>query len=201
MPIKIAVLAVQGAFIEHVQVLKALGAETVEIRSAKDAQQEFDGLILPGGESTAQAKLLHDLNIYRILDQKIKMGLPVYGTCAGMILLAEKLENDTHKHFGAIKIIVKRNAFGRQSGSFVAKADFATKGQITMPFIRAPYIVSWGSGVEVLAKVKNLVVAARENNVLVTAFHPEVTKELVVHDYFLQMIRNKIEINKFCKEA
>lgn len=181
----------QGAFAEHLAVLANLGVETLEIRNKADAERQYDGLVLPGGESTAQAKLLHDLDIFTLLQERLRLGLPVFGTCAGMILLAKKLENDAKKHFATMDVAVRRNAFGRQSASFIAREKFAEYPEVNMPFIRAPYITSWGENVKILAKVNGLAVAAQEKNMLITAFHPEVTTDTTVHSYFLQMI-NKV---------
>ena len=110
---KIGVLALQGAFIEHEKMLEKLGADCVELRKAENLEQDFDGLVLPGGESTVQGKLLRELGMYEILKEKIENGMPVLATCAGMILLAENLENDELKHFGTLPVCVKRNAYGR----------------------------------------------------------------------------------------
>ena len=115
---RIGVLAVQGAFIEHEKMIEALGHEAFEIRQKRDLEQEFDGLILPGGESTVIGKLLRELDLFDILHKKIREGMPVLGTCAGLILLAEKLSGDDTVHFGTLPVTVKRNAYGRQLGSF-----------------------------------------------------------------------------------
>lgn len=193
MALKIGVLAVQGAFKEHIEVLNKLGIETLEIRNINDAQQDFAGLILPGGESTTQGKLLKDLGIFKLLQERIKVGMPVYGSCAGMILLAKEIEKESQQYLAVMDITVRRNAFGRQSASFITQENFAEKEKITMPFIRAPYILSWGDDVEILSQVKGVAVAARENNILVTAFHPEVTGEVFVHEYFLEIVKNKVK--------
>ena len=116
--IKIGVLAVQGAFAEHRKSLEKLGVETFEIRQLRDLEQDFDGLVLPGGESTVQGKLLHDLGLFVPLRERIESGLPTFGTCAGLILLAEKLSNDGHTYFATTPVTVERNAYGRQLGSF-----------------------------------------------------------------------------------
>ena len=171
---RIAVLALQGAFIEHENILKKLGIEYFEIRQKKDALEEFDGLIIPGGESTAQGKLLHDLGIFDILKEKILKGLPVFGTCAGLIMLAKKIDNDNRVHFGTMDIEVVRNAYGRQLGSFTVIDKFANE-DIPMVFIRAPYIKKINESCQVLSVVDERIVAARSNNQLVTAFHPELT--------------------------
>lgn len=183
----IAILALQGAFAEHEQMLDKLGVEYFEIRQKKDLEKDFDGIIIPGGESTVMGKLLHELDLFEPLQDKIKAGLPVWGTCAGLILLAEEVDGG-ETCFGTMNISVKRNAFGRQLGSFNAKEEFKGIGQIPMAFIRAPYIVNVQQGVEVLAEVDGKIVAARQGKQLVTAFHPEVTEDLGVHKYFLSMI-------------
>ena len=185
---KIGVLAVQGAFIEHEKVLSELGAECVELRKAEDLQADFEGLVLPGGESTVQGKLLRDSNMFANLQQRIADGLPVLATCAGMILLAEKLEGDTVSHFATMPIVVKRNAYGRQLGSFHRYENFKGLGKIPMTFIRAPYVVEAGEGTEILAKVDGHIVAARYKNQLALAFHPELDKDRNIHKLFLDMI-------------
>ena len=192
MAAKIGVLAVQGAFIEHIQVLRALGAECVELRQAADLAQPLAGLVLPGGESTVQGKLLRDLGMYDTLRSKIAAGLPVLATCAGMILLAEKLSNDDKVHFATMPITVRRNAYGRQLGSFRTYAAFGTLGNIPMTFIRAPYIEKVGEGVQVLAKVDEKIVAVQYGKQLALAFHPEldVAESTAVHECFLKMCEN-----------
>ncbi len=185
----IAVLAVQGSFFEHEQILKELGAEYFEIRQKSDLDKHFDGLILPGGESTTMGKLLKELDIFDTLRKKIADGLPVYGTCAGMILLANNLSNDKNIYFGTMDITVKRNAYGRQLGSFETVSVVKGIGEVPMVFIRAPYIESVGEGVDVLATVNGNIVAARQGNQLATSFHPELTHDTSVHKYFLNMIK------------
>ncbi len=185
----IGVLAVQGAFAEHIQALEKLGARAVEIRQLSDLnRQPLDGLILPGGESTVMGKLLHDLGLFAPLKQQIATGLPVFGTCAGMILIAKRLTNDPAVHFGTMDITVQRNAYGRQLGSFQTLEQFAGIGAIPMTFIRAPYIEQVADGVQVLAKVQGKVVAARQGNQLAVSFHPELTPDLQVHSYFLKSL-------------
>ena len=182
----IAILAMQGAFLEHGQMLDRLGVEHFEIRKKEDLDRSFDGLILPGGESTVMRKLLIELNIYDILKKKIEDGLPVFGTCAGLILLAEQVE-DGVPCFGTMNILAKRNAYGRQLGSFHTDAEFDGLGQVPMTFIRAPYIAQAGEGVEILAEVDGKIVAARQGRQLVTAFHPELDGDTRIHEYFLNM--------------
>lgn len=184
----VGVVAVQGAFEEHCSALGKLGVSVKEIRSISDLSQNIDGLIFPGGESTAQGKLLRESGLFDLILPMIKGGLPVYGTCAGMVLLAKRIENDERKHFAVMDITVKRNAYGRQLGSFMTTGDFGGMGDIPMYFIRAPYISSVGKNVVVLSSENGEITAAREANMLVTSFHPEVTDDLTVHSYFLSMI-------------
>lgn len=184
---RIGVLAVQGAFIEHERMIEALGHEAFEIRQKRDLEQEFDGLILPGGESTVIGKLLRELDLFDILHKKIREGMPVLGTCAGLILLAEKLSGDDTVHFGTLPVTVKRNAYGRQLGSFQTVAEIAHIGEIPLTFIRAPYIECADDGVEILAKVDGNIVAVQYGNQIGISFHPEVTDCTAVHEYFLSL--------------
>ena len=185
---QIGVLAVQGAFIEHERILQSLGAEVFEIRQLRDLNRHLDGLVLPGGESTVQGKLLHDLGLFEPLKNLIEKGLPTFGTCAGLILLANKLSNDSHTYFGALPATVERNAYGRQLGSFYAEENFEGIGKVPMTFIRAPLIQSASEGVQVLATVNDQIVAIRYKNQLAISFHPELNEDLRVHRYFLEMI-------------
>ena len=187
---KIGILALQGAFAEHEQVLNSLSAQTVQIRNRQDweAHSDLDGLILPGGESTVMGKLLHDLDLFEPIKAKIEKGLPVFGTCAGLILLAKTIVGDQTKHLASMDISVARNAYGRQLGSFVTNADFKGIGEIPMVFIRGPIIETVGPEVEVLSQVKGAIVAAKEKHMLVTSFHPELTGDTRVHAYFLEII-------------
>lgn len=186
--IKIGVLAVQGAFAEHRQILEKLGVETFEIRQLRDLEQDFDGLILPGGESTVQGKLLHDLGLFEPLRERIENGLPTFGTCAGLILLAEKLSNDGHTYFATTPVTVERNAYGRQLGSFYTEENFEGIGKIPMTFIRAPLIQRASQDVQILATVQNQIVAVRYKNQLAISFHPELNSDLRVHQYFVEEI-------------
>ena len=186
--IKIGVLAVQGAFAEHRQILEKLGVESFEIRQLRDLEQNFDGLILPGGESTVQGKLLHDLGLFVPLRERIESGLPTFGTCAGLILLAEKLSNDGHTYFATTPITVERNAYGRQLGSFYTEENFDGIGKIPMTFIRAPLIQRASQDVQILATVQNQIVAVRYRNQLAISFHPELNSDLRVHQYFVEKI-------------
>lgn len=187
---KIGILALQGAFAEHEQVLNSLSVQTVQIRNRQDWETHSDlgGLILPGGESTVMGKLLHDLDLFEPIKAKIEKGLPVFGTCAGLILLAKTIVGDQTKHLASMDISVARNAYGRQLGSFVTNADFKGIGEIPMVFIRGPIIETVGPEVEVLSQVKGAIVAAKEKQMLVTSFHPELTGDTRVHAYFLEMV-------------
>ena len=191
---KIGVLALQGAFAEHRKMLKKLGIESFEIRKKSDLNNainnnDIDGLIIPGGESTVIGKLLYDLDLFDDIKKLILEGLPVFGTCAGLILLAREIENDSRTYLGAMDIKVRRNAYGRQLGSFFTESEFKGIGVIPMTFIRAPYISSVGKNVEVLSEVDGNVVAARENNILVTSYHPELNDNLKVHKFFVEMCK------------
>ena len=184
---QIAVLALQGAFIEHEQMLDSLGVSSVEIRQKRDLDLPYDGLIIPGGESTVQGKLMRELGLFEPIKEQIEQGLPVFGTCAGLLLLAKKIENDDRRHLATMDITAVRNAYGRQLGSFYTEANFEGTGKIPMTFIRAPYIDTVSDNVEILATVDGKIVAAKQDNQLVTAFHPELNNDLSVHRYFLKM--------------
>ena len=186
--LRIGVLAIQGAFAEHRKSLEKLGVETFEIRQLHNLDQDFDGLVLPGGESTVQGKLLHDLGLFEPLQRLIKEGFPTFGTCAGLILLANKLSNDSHTYFGSIPVTVERNAYGRQLGSFYAEEHFEGIGKIPMTFIRAPLIKDAGKDVQILAKVNEQIVAVQYKNQLAISFHPELNSDLNVHKYFVENI-------------
>ena len=185
---RIAVLALQGAFIEHEQTLERLGVSSLEIRQKRDLESSYDGLIIPGGESTVQGKLVRELGMFEPLKEQIEQGMPVFGTCAGLLLLAKEIENDDRCHFATMDIVAVRNAYGRQLGSFYTEADFANIGKIPMTFIRAPYISKVSGNAEVLAAVDEKIVAVKQGNQLVTAFHPELNDNISVHNYFLQMV-------------
>ena len=180
----VAVLALQGAFIEHEHVLEELGVKTVELRQAADLDQPYDGLILPGGESTVQGKLLRELGMFDPLKKQIADGMPVLGTCAGLILLGSP------EHFGTIPMQVKRNAYGRQLGSFHTEALVAGIGTVPMTFIRAPYIASVEDGVDVLAVVEDRIVGVKYKNQMAFSFHPELDPDVRIHKTFLSMISN-----------
>lgn len=185
---QIGVLALQGAFIEHEKMLAELGVSSFEIRQEKDLDIPFDGLIIPGGESTVQGKLLNELNLFDKIKEMIENGLPVFGTCAGLLLLAKEIQNDDRTHLATMDITAVRNAYGRQLGSFYTEKEFKGIGKIPMTFIRAPYIEKVFNDAEVLAEADGHIVAARQKNQLVTAFHPELNDNLSVHKYFIDMI-------------
>ncbi len=188
---KIGVLALQGAFAEHEAMLEKLGASVCEIRRLSQFTEDIEGLVLPGGESTVQGKLLREEGLYEPIKAAIKNGLPVFGTCAGMILLAKKIYGDDTVHLGLLNATVKRNAYGRQLASFVTEGEFKGIGSVPMTFIRAPYFESVESGVEVLSVVDGNIVAVRQGNILATSFHPECTDDLRVHEYFLNMVKDR----------
>lgn len=194
---KIGILAVQGAFIEHKKRLEELGAECFEIRNKSDLIHEIDGLVLPGGESTVQGKLLKELELFDQLQERIKSGLPVLATCAGLILLAENLKNDSVRHFATLPVTVVRNAFGRQLGSFYIEQEFGTLGKVPMTFIRAPVIETVGKNVEILSVVcdsenakenNKKIVAVRFKDQLAMSFHPELNSDNKIYEYFLEML-------------
>lgn len=195
---RIAVMALQGAFIEHEKMLAQLGVKSFEVREASDWQKQKDGLILPGGESTTQLKLLKDLGLLDAVRKDIEGGLPVFGTCAGLILLAKKIVGGHEalpcKAISTMDIEVKRNAYGRQLGSFYTEGEMKGVGKIPMTFIRAPYINNVYGDAEALTTVNGHIVAARQGNQLVTAFHPELNNDLRVHKYFLDIVSKHLEL-------
>ena len=192
---RIGILALQGAFIEHSQMLAALDVPSFEIRQRKDLDIPCDGLIIPGGESTVQGKLLRDLEMFDPLNDRIRNGLPVFGTCAGLLLLAKEIENDQRSYFATMDIKAIRNGYGRQLGSFHTTAPFKCLGDVEMTFIRAPYVVEMdkdalasGNG-QILAVVNNRIVGVRYKNQFAFAFHPELDQDTRIHEVFLGMIR------------
>lgn len=191
----IAVLALQGAFIEHEHMMKKLGADCIELRKAEDLNKHYDGLILPGGESTVQGKLLKDLEMFDTLKEQIQNGLPVLATCAGLILLADQIDGQEETYFGTIPMTVKRNAYGRQLGSFHTTADAAGIGEIPMTFIRAPYVGNvrtdlTGEKPEILCTVQDKIVGVKYKKQMGFAFHPELDADTRIHEAFLNMIHN-----------
>ena len=189
---KIGVLALQGAFAEHEKVLEQLGAKCIELRQARDLGESYDALVLPGGESTVQGKLLKELGMFDIMKSQIENGMPVLATCAGAILLAEKIDGQIkgqpEQYFGTIPMCIRRNAYGRQLGSFHTETPVAGIGTVPMTFIRAPYIASVGYGVEVLAVVEERIVGVKYKNQMAFSFHPELDPDVRIHKAFLEMI-------------
>ena len=191
---KIGILALQGAFEEHEKVLEKLGVASVEIRNLDDFQQhqsDMSGLILPGGESTTMGKLLRDQQMLLPIREAILSGLPVFGTCAGLILLAREITSQEESHLATMDIVIERNAYGRQLGSFYTEAECKGVGKIPMIFIRGPIISSLGEDAEILATVDDQIVAAQEKNMLVTSFHPELTDDVRLHQYFINLCKEK----------
>ena len=182
----VGILALQGAFAEHAAVLDKLGVPHFEIRQKRDLDQPMNGLIIPGGESTVMNKLLRELDLYDTLREQIQNGLPVFGTCAGLILLAKQVEGGLVQ-FGTMDIAARRNAYGRQLGSFETTAQMQEVGEIPMVFIRAPYIAAVHGDAQILASADGNIVAAQQNKQLVTAFHPELDESTAIHEYFLQI--------------
>lgn len=185
---QIAVLALQGDFAEHEAVFDRMGIPTVQLRQKRDLKQEFDALILPGGESTVQGKLLRELDMLDDLRCRIRNGLPVMATCAGTILLAQQLLDDETVHLGTMGISVRRNAYGRQLSSFHTVGTFAGIGDVPMSFIRAPQIEFCVPGVEVLAEHGGRITAARQGKQLAMTFHPELSSDFRIAEYFLNLL-------------
>ena len=187
---KIGVLALQGAFIEHISVMQQLGVEAAPIRLPNQLGG-LDGLIIPGGESTAILKLMESFSLIEPLRELAKLGLPILGTCAGMICLAKKVSDHDMETLAVMDIVVKRNAFGRQIDSFETALPIPVLGDKPFPaiFIRAPIIESVDSQVAILARLTNgTVVAAKQGNVIAAAFHPELSDDLRFHRYFLRIV-------------
>jgi 5'-phosphate synthase pdxT subunit len=195
---KVGVLAVQGAFVEHIAVLQKLKVDAVPIRLPSELNT-IDGLIIPGGESTTIDRLMRDYGLKTIIAEKAGAGMPVWGTCAGMILLARELTDNYFEPLGLMDITVTRNAFGRQKDSFETDLDILALGTKPFPavFIRAPLIEQVGDRVEILARLNGngTIVAARQDNILACAFHPELTDDLRFHKYFVGIIDNAGDSN------
>jgi len=184
---KIGVLALQGAFAEHAAILRRLGAEPVEVRRA-DQLADLDGLIIPGGESTTIGKLMDAYDLFEPVQRMGRAGKPIWGTCAGMIMLAQDIEGSGQPRLGLMDIGVNRNAFGRQVDSFEADLPIEELGEepFHAVFIRAPLLTRTGPQVKVLARLQDgRMVAAEQENLLATAFHPELTGDSRFHEYFV----------------
>ncbi|MFD0887253.1 pyridoxal 5'-phosphate synthase glutaminase subunit PdxT [Streptosporangium algeriense] len=188
----VGVFALQGDVREHARALEAAGARAVAVRRPGELEA-VDGLVIPGGESTTMWKLAETFELLEPLRMRIKGGMPAYGSCAGMIMLADRIEGgiEGQQTIGGIDMVVRRNAFGRQVDSFEADLDFAGRGSIRAIFIRAPWVESIGSDVEVLARAEagDRIVAVRQGPLLATSFHPELTGDVGVHSYFVDMVR------------
>ncbi len=190
---KIGVLALQGAFAEHIAVLHRLEVEAVPVRLSQELQG-LDGLIIPGGESTSISRLMLDYNLMSEIENLTRNGLPIFGTCAGMILLAEKISDFHTEPLGVMAITVRRNAFGRQKDSFETELSIPALGEKPFPgvFIRAPVIEQANGKVEILARLDGgTSVAARQGKLLASVFHPELTDDLRFHQYFLDIVSGK----------
>jgi 5'-phosphate synthase pdxT subunit len=186
---RVGVLALQGAFREHCWMLEGCGVTAVEIRKPEELD-EVAGLVIPGGESTTIGKLMVEWGLLDKIKARASQGMGVYGTCAGMILLAKEIRNSNQPRLGIMDIVVRRNAFGRQRESFEADMvvpEFGEKA-ISAVFIRAPYIEQAGPNVKVMAMVHDKIVIARQGKMLVTAFHPELTENDAIHKYFISML-------------
>ena len=196
---RIGILAVQGAFIEHEKQIAAVAEhfgeqiECIEIRQKKDLEK-IDGIILPGGESTVQGKLLNDLDIFDELQSLIIQGLPTLATCAGLILLAQTLENDSVKHLATLPVTVQRNAYGRQLGSFSVTSNVGEINNFPLVFIRAPYITEISSDIssdtKILTTVDRHIVGVEYKNQIGLAFHPEMTNDTRIHEYFIRKVND-----------
>jgi 5'-phosphate synthase pdxT subunit len=194
---QIGVLAVQGAFAEHIDRLCEMGHEPFEIRQARDLDRQIDALVLPGGESTTQAKLINDLDLRDALVDLIESGIPTLGTCAGLIMLADKVDESSKAKFGegrarlaTFPMTAARNAYGRQLGSFHTTSTITIGGEersIPMTFIRAPYIADLGKGATELASVDGRIVAAAYKNQIACAFHPELDADNTIYSLLLDL--------------
>ncbi|GJM84170.1 pyridoxal 5'-phosphate synthase subunit PdxT [Paenibacillus sp. HMSSN-139] len=186
---RVGVLALQGAVAEHIRSLEKTGAEGVAVKHAEQLA-ELDGLIIPGGESTTIGKLMRKYGFIEAIRDFSGQGKPVFGTCAGLIVMAKEIEGGEEAHLGLMDIKVSRNAFGRQRESF--ETDLDVKGldvPLRAVFIRAPLITAVGEGVEVLSTYKDEIVTARQGHLLVSSFHPELTDDFSLHTYFVEMIK------------
>jgi len=190
---KIGVLAAQGAFIEHIEKLRQLGVEAVPVRLPEELEG-LDGLIIPGGESTSIGRLMRDYRLTQAIRGRVKKGMPVFGTCAGMILLARKSSDAYFESLGLMNITVRRNAFGRQRESFETELDVPVLGSKAFPgvFIRAPLIERINGTAAVLVRLADgTIVAVRDGKMLALAFHPELTDDLRFHQYFLDIVSGR----------
>ncbi|MEW9032978.1 MAG: pyridoxal 5'-phosphate synthase glutaminase subunit PdxT [Planifilum fimeticola] len=186
---KIGVLALQGAVREHLRMLERAGAEAAAVKRPEQLA-DLDGLVIPGGESTTISKLMHQYGLFEPIREMAASGKPLFGTCAGLILLAKRIEGAESAHLALMDITVRRNAFGRQRESF--EADLPVAGvadDFRAVFIRAPYITEAGPGVDVLSRIDDKIVAVRQGHLLASAFHPELTDDVRMHAFFAEMVR------------
>lgn len=191
---KIGVLALQGAVKEHIQQIELLGHEAVAVKTCGDLLG-IDGLILPGGESTTMGKMLERNDLLDPIMSLAQQGVPMFGTCAGLILLARKIKDSNIPHLGLMDVEVERNSFGRQVDSFEAPLSIPSIGnEITAVFIRAPHIVSVGKHVEILATYEKRIVLARDGQFLGCSFHPELTDDVRILEYFIGMVTDFIKV-------
>jgi 5'-phosphate synthase pdxT subunit len=188
---RIGVLAIQGDFAAHARAVARVGAEAVEVRRASELTS-LDGLIIPGGETTTMLKFIEEESLAAPIVEFARLGRPMFGTCAGAILLARRVDNPAQASLGLIDIAIERNAYGRQVDSFIAEVESTMEGgSLEAVFIRAPRIREVGSAVEVIARLKDEAVLVRENNILAATFHPELTDDPRTHLLFARMIDSK----------
>ncbi len=189
---KIGVLALQGAVAEHIRSLQLAGAEAVSVKRV-DELGELDGIVIPGGESTTIGKLMRKYDFMDALKQFSAQGKPMFGTCAGLIVLAERIEGQEEAHLALMNMTVCRNAFGRQKESFETDLDIqGVPEPVRAVFIRAPLIDSVGEGVDVLSVYNDEIVAARQQHLLACSFHPELTDDYRLHQYFVDMVKESL---------
>lgn len=192
-PLTVGVLALQGDFEKHIEALKSAGGEGVEIRTVDDLRN-VEGLIIPGGESTTVGKLMTRYGLDKAIKELSTEGLPIWGTCMGMIMMADRIENSDQPSLNLLDITVKRNAFGRQIDSFETDIYFEPlNSNIHAVFIRAPIVTQIGASVHTLATFENNIVCVQQNNLLGSSFHPELTDDPRVHVYFIKMVEKYIE--------
>lgn len=187
---RVGVLAVQGDFAKHIEMLERCGVEAVEVRSPEQLA-DVDGLIIPGGESTTVGKLMDRYGIDKAIIKRVEEGMPLFGTCTGMIVMSREIEGSDQHRLGLLDVTVRRNAFGRQVDSFEADLNVPEldgEGPVRAVFIRAPFITEMRNNVKVLARVEDKIVFIREGNCLAAAFHPELTDDCRVHEYFVKMV-------------
>lgn len=188
---KIGVLALQGDFKEHIDMLKRCNVDAVSVKLPEDLE-DADGLIIPGGESTAIGNLMQRHKLDKAIVEKHKKGMAVYGTCAGAILLSKSIVGSEQPRLGLLGISIKRNDYGRQADSFEAELSIEKIGKFPGVFIRAPAIEKVNNGVKILSKLNNNPVLVRKNNVLASTFHPELTNNKKVHEYFVDIVKNSL---------